>query len=95
MPIVLFISSFKSLNHLKPLIWANSAPQIKLSQVPKVSVMYSHFDNDVNNGSISIIGKDGGLLKQEITTVPFEVESVIPYLQWIKSTGCQASIKHI
>jgi hypothetical protein len=34
-----------------------------------------------NNGSISIIGKDGGLLKQEITIVPFEVESVIPYLQ--------------
>ena len=35
----------------------------------------------LNNGSISIIGKDGGLLKQEITTVPFEVESVIPYLK--------------
>ena len=34
-----------------------------------------------NNGSISIIGKDGGLLKQEITIVPFGVESVIPYLQ--------------
>ena len=47
-----------------------------------------------NNGSISIIGKDGGLLKQEITIVPFGVESVIPYLQWIKSTGYQVSIKH-
>ena len=35
----------------------------------------------LNNGSISIIGKDGGLLKQEITIVPFGVESVIPYLQ--------------
>ena len=47
-----------------------------------------------NNGSISMIGKDGGLLKQEITIVPFEVESVIPYLQWFKSTGCQLSFKH-
>ena len=35
----------------------------------------------LNNGSISIIGKDGGLLKQELTKVPFGVESVIPYLQ--------------
>ena len=47
-----------------------------------------------NNGSISIIGKDGGLLKQEMNKVPFEVESVIPYLQWIRSTGYQVSIKH-
>ena len=47
-----------------------------------------------NNGSISIIGKDGGQLKQEITIVPFGVESVIPYLQWTKSTGYQVSIKH-
>ena len=48
-----------------------------------------------NNGSISIIGKEGGLLKQDITIVSFEVESVVPYLQWIKSTGCQVSIKHM
>lgn len=35
----------------------------------------------LNNGSISRIGEEGALSKQEITTVPFKVESVIPYLQ--------------
>jgi hypothetical protein len=35
----------------------------------------------LNNGSISRIGMEGALSKQEITAVPFKVESVIPYLQ--------------
>ena len=34
-----------------------------------------------NNGYISRIGEKGALSKQEITAVPFKVESVIPYLQ--------------